>query len=231
MVGLDGSELSFRALRLAAALADDMKDNVVVVHVKNKCDVAMLESKCCETLLGAGIQVKRQAFETFESSDGWMVADMLIYLANHIAKGSGILVLGASGKEGEDQGRAGHTHLGSVAEKCQEVCKVPVVIVKHTQTPITELGVRRGSRPSRSSQNGLLFVVCVDTSNLARNAFDLAVLFAHKHDSIHVVHILDTEKGLGRLGGNEDESAVSPLFPLHSVKSLSDREFRAHVVG
>ena len=30
LVGIDGSELSMRALRLTSALADDMKDNVVI---------------------------------------------------------------------------------------------------------------------------------------------------------------------------------------------------------
>lgn len=159
---MDGSELSFRALRLAASLADDMQDNVVAVHVTDNVDAKALQSKCTDTLLAAGIQIRRQAFQMVERSDNWGIADLLIYLANHIAKGSGVLVLGAAGKMGESRdtktGPSGQPPMGSVALQCQEIVKVPVVIVKSTQSPITQPNVRRGMRPSRNGNlNGLTY--------------------------------------------------------------------------
>jgi len=197
LVGMDGSDLSFRALRLAATLADDMKDNVVVVHVSEKVDAKTLESKCTDALLHRGVQRRRQAFHVYERTGEWDIGGLLIWLANKIAKGAGVLVLGAAGKAGEDEGRKGplgQLPMGSVALKCQETCKVPVVIVKSTQSPVTAPELARGKRPSRCGDTaGLHYAVCVDASNLSRMAFDTALLFARKVDSLHLIHIENTD--------------------------------------
>ena len=63
VVGLDGSELSFKALRLAASLADDMKDNVICVHVGEQKEDIFLASKCADILLNASVKTRRQSFE------------------------------------------------------------------------------------------------------------------------------------------------------------------------
>ena len=84
LVGVDGSELSFRALRLTAALADDMKDNVVVVHVGEPKDETHLQSKCFDILLKRGVQPRRQAFHLYtrdQVGPGFDIADLLIFLA------------------------------------------------------------------------------------------------------------------------------------------------------
>ncbi|KAL1530470.1 hypothetical protein AB1Y20_001372 [Prymnesium parvum] len=231
LVGLDGSNLSFRALRLAAALADDMKDNVVVVHVSDKIDEKMLQSKVSDTLLHAGIQVRRQAFEIVECSGEWTIAGTLIYLANHIAKGTGVLVLGAAGKAGEEHGRAGpkgQLPMGSVALTCQEVCKVPVVIVKSTHSPITMPDVRRGMRPSCSGNpNGLLYVVCIDGSNLARMAFDTAVLFAKRQDSIHLLHIRDSGRSVTSFA--DDTEKMKSMYEAECTKLVSLRVVKSAI--
>ena len=223
MVGMDGSELSFKALRLAAALCDDMKDNVVVVHVSENADAKQLQSKCQDTLLGAGIQTRRQAFEVVERASDWGIADLLIYLANHIAKGTGVLVIGAAGKHGEEtglkSGPSGQPPMGSVAIKCQETCKVPVVIVKSTQSPITQPGVRRGQRPSRSGNpNGLKYAVCVDSTNLSRMAFDLSILMAKRQDSIHLLHIENTDKAVGQHSEMNEADLVRRMYDAECQK-------------
>jgi len=102
----------------------------VVVHVSSVgVEAKHLSSRCMDTLLSRGIQVRRSAFEEYALPDGWGVADLLIYLANHVTAGKGILVLGAAGKASEDKPRAngpgGQPPMGSVALKCQEVAMCP----------------------------------------------------------------------------------------------------------
>jgi nucleotide-binding universal stress UspA family protein len=208
LVGIDGSELSFKALRWAVANANETKDNVWAVHIKKKGvsneEIKILGSKCTSIAQDLGMYIKRVAFRAVELPENgdWSVADVLIYLANHVANAKGILVVGAAGKAGEEtrpkNAPSGQPPMGSMAKKCVELCKMPVFIVKSTESPITQEGVKRGQRPSRNNtQGGLTHMVTIDNNvNLSRIAFDTAVKCLRPgKDKLVIFHIDTTYSG------------------------------------
>ena len=148
-----------------------------------------------------------------------------------MAKGTGILVLGAAGRAEEDSGQprpSGQPPMGSVAIKCQETCKVPIVIVKSTQSPITEDGVRRGARPSCASKNGLNFAVCIDRSNLSRMAFDTALMYAKPQDSIFCLHVGGGEPPLDKKS-EANSTTLQHMYRAECDKMVDQRQ--AHRLG
>jgi len=92
------------------------------------------------------------------------------------------------------------------------------VIVKSTQSPITQPNVRRGQRPSRAGTNGLTIAVCVDTTNLSRMAFDLALLYLKKPDKLLVLHVEDADKSVDKAGRSTEADMVERLYGAECQK-------------
>jgi len=90
---------------------------------------------------------------------------------------------------------------------------VPVVTVKSTQSPICEDGTRRGMRPSRGgAKHGITIVVCVDATNLASMALEMALNYAHKPDKVVCLHIENTDKAVGNLRVENEADVVKNKF-------------------
>ena len=64
-----------------------------------------------------------------------------------------------------------------------------MVLVKSGQR--IDLEVVRVKRQGRDGSSGLNFLVTMDGSNVAQQAFDLACRFAGKHDTLYGLHVSD----------------------------------------
>lgn len=204
IVALDGSDLSFRALRLCAFLMNPknlqrgQRDNVVVVNVlkpgdpDDKNDHLWGDAK--NELIKCGVFLHNIACKSIQLPDGWEVGDALVYFANHAGVGhscSAHLVLGAQGIDKQAGGKM--AHVGSIATQCMAKVKVPITIVKNSWG--TRDGERDGfGRPIRvgrdgNPKSGLHIMCCVDGSPTGDAAFDLATSLCREGDSLQAVHV------------------------------------------
>eukprot|EP00966_Prymnesium_polylepis_P135718 3137343-Prymnesium_polylepis.1 len=142
IVGLDGSQLSYRCLRLVAmtmklsggkhkllalnmAKSGDPENSKIFNEAETQARAAgvnMFKSFSTKSL-----KIPRSLCAT-AAADGWSLVDTLVYFANHTARFRGRLVLGAKGLTGADQPKM--DRLGHVALSCLDRVKVPVTIVK-----------------------------------------------------------------------------------------------------
>ena len=133
LVGLDGSDLSWSALRLATALFDPEHDTIHAVTIV-KGGAAPSDSLVADAegilrgeahLLGKSRGGTQFVVEVETLRDGWSVAQQLIYAANHVNNRRGVLVIGAAGDgaEGKTHPR-GNPPMGSVARDALHQVKV-----------------------------------------------------------------------------------------------------------
>lgn len=196
VVGVDGSRLSFRCLRLASMLMDTTgKDQLIVLHVSTHGEVSetsMLATNCQLEARRCNIPMKCFAFKSVPKVDKLSVADTIISYISNFAGNRARLVIGAQGMR--TNGTAGTTsmdHIGGVAMECMLRIKVPVVIVKQPWGP--EDGHRDSfSRVLRSGHNGhpgLNIYCCVDDSRVSRQAFTLATSITRQEDKLVALHV------------------------------------------
>ena len=199
LVGLDGSELSLRAVQIAAQVMDQMKDNLVIITLGREDNpkdyeiFARNESKAKEVAMKNGVPHFRIVSE-FVKIKGDLFQG-LKSLANAHANGSSILVIGAAGKGEEDREAKrpdGQPPMGSIAQRCLEHCKVPVLLVK--AGPKLDLDVMRVKRAGRDKTPGLNIAVCMDTTLVSQRAFDVGCKMLKKGDSLLVLHVSDDEE-------------------------------------
>jgi len=135
VVGIDGSLLSFRCLRLAAMMMNQSGQHHLValnlVAIGEKENTTLM-GKAAEQALRAGVQPKFFGKKTIVIPAGWSAEGALIYFANHVAGGTGKLVIGSFGTtlEEDSVGAKKFGSLGHFAAECLDRVKVPVTIVK-----------------------------------------------------------------------------------------------------
>ena len=90
IVGLDGSDLSFQAVRFASQLADEYRDNVLIITLtKSDDDDATFqrsEATAKQIAMHYGTPHMRISSEAIRIPEDWSYADGLVYLANHTEK-------------------------------------------------------------------------------------------------------------------------------------------------
>ena len=121
LVGLDGSDLSWEALRLATKIMGPKDDVHALAISKPGGAPDSLVADAEGILRGAGLLGAARGgaqfvVETEALKDGWTIAQQLIYAANHVNNRRGILVMGAAGGGAEGKAHpAGNPPMGSVA--------------------------------------------------------------------------------------------------------------------
>ena len=198
IVGLDGSELSFRSVQTAAQLMNDMNDNLVIVTLgKKDSDKEIFErfkSRAQEVAMKNHVPHMRIYCEYIQIPDSYTIENALMSLVNHHHNGASILVIGAAGKGDEDRkGRKpeGQPPIGHLALACLQRAKVPVVLVK--SGPKVDLDVTRVKRQGRDGTSGLNFLVTMDGSMVSQIAFDHACRMAAKADTLYGLHVADSD--------------------------------------
>lgn len=206
IVALDGSELSFQALRLVTFLMNPkhvlkgIHDNVVVVTVlkrgESEASKHHILNDARVELIKCGVGDFNISTKAITLPDGWEVGDALVYFANHAHIGrsaSGHFVLGAQGMDKASIGQSKMAHLGSIAEQCLAKIKTPVTIVKNAWG--TKLSDRDAlGRPIRAgydatAKSGLHIVCAVDGTPTSDAAFDLATSLCREGDTLTAVYV------------------------------------------
>jgi len=206
VVGLDGSNLSFQAIRTAAFQMDTMRDNMLIVTLKkNADDAATFERahvRAKEIAMFYGVMHNRVQTELVDIPSDFSYAEGFSYLGNHLKPtGSAILALGAAGKGDQnkrDKRPEGQAPMGSLAMSCMADAKVPVLIVKMGGQPIDTTVARSPKlRSGRDGRRGLRYAVCCDGPGpLSKAAFDLACLMVKPGDDLVVFHVVDSDKSM-----------------------------------
>lgn len=227
LVGIDGSDVAYKALRLATMLMDPYEDQIKVLHLSDpqKED----PSAHPDTLMNnAEVELRRAqvgrtkwSIEHQTLREGWVLIGQLIYEANHLNNGNAVLVMGAQGKSADERpGSAlpgmhrpkGQPPMGSVAEACLNLVKVPVVLVRGQAKALDRqedqlATLRRGKRTLEEKGkgggpkggHGLDITVCVDGTNLSKKAFDMGLKMCRDGagDHLTATHV-DANEWVGR---------------------------------
>jgi len=202
VVAIDGSQVSMRALRLAAFLMDTptkaskSTDHLLAVHIipTGVARDTVLEGTCKAEAVKCGLTVDGRSdhqfgFKTISMPFGWQVGDAIVYFANHVMHGHARLVLGAMGM---DETKS-PSKLGSIATQALAKSKVPVTVVKGPWGTTTGDRDPMG-RPVRqgldaSIQTGLNIVCCVDGTSTGDVALDFAASLCREGDTLSALHI------------------------------------------
>mmetsp|Transcript_14820 Transcript_14820/g.39894 ORF Transcript_14820/g.39894 Transcript_14820/m.39894 type:complete len:304 (-) Transcript_14820:89-1000(-) len=216
-VAVDGSHVSYQAMRLAMSLMQ-RKDTLLVLHAveegslagkdANAMDADTLHKNAVIEALKYRLLAEQVQAESIELKPDRSVAQFLVSTANTRGK---VFVVGASGR-GAEQSKSSASHpLGSVAEQCLYHSKCPIILARDT------LGKFAFKHPEDIDQSkprpALNLAVAVDGSNIAKRAFDRAVSFVSPGDSIAAYHVHD---GM--------HLSTNPAFLLKNVKSLYEAE-------
>ena len=194
VVGLDGSNIGYQALRLAAMIMNPEEDKIEVLHICLPGDDGELATRLAHNaeieLRKAQVNPLRFKICTETLREGWTLIGQLIYDANHHTNGSAVLVMGDHGTTGEGKPHPkNQPPMGKCAEACINKVKVPVLLVRGNAKALLEqhdmpVTQRRGMRTQDSRGNlhddapgghGLNITVCVDGTNLSKKAFDMGL--------------------------------------------------------
>ena len=186
LVGLDGSDLSWEALRLATRIMGPKDDVHALAITKGGGAPESLVADAEGILRGAGLLgVARGGaqfvVETEALKDGWTIAQQLIYAANHVNNRRGILVMGAAGGGAEGKAHpAGNPPMGSVARDALHQVKVPLVLVRGNPTRAPSKSDAPPAASSAAAADGgaharapMTVAVCVDDDSVSDHAFDV----------------------------------------------------------
>ena len=199
VVGMNGSDLSMRALRLGAFLMSPSyknHDTILAINIVKtdapEGDDVTLFGKCNEAVRSCGAIPERVlTCKTIRLPEGWTPGDALVYYSNHISPpcgGETRLVIGAQGND--DKGSA--SKLGDIALQCLAKAKVPVVLVKEGWKHLAhgEQGkLSRKKRMGNNDEDGIKVVCAVDGTEIGELAFDTAVSMCREGDVLHAVHV------------------------------------------
>ena len=228
VIAVDGSDLSMRALRLAAFLMNPtfiksgQRDQVVVVNIvqQGEAENTNLLVTCREELRKCNLQnvEKQVALKTITLPEGWSVGDGLVYFTNHVHMGQTHLVIGAAGKRADG---SGFSHLGSIAEQCLAKVKVPVTVVKGPWGTTSHGDRGPFGRPLRhgmDASTGLQIVVCIDGSRTGDLAFDAGTSFCREGDTLTALHVESVDS---------TDSLCEKKYPVECEKVLESKKLAA----
>ena len=217
LVGLDGSDLSWEALRLATRIMGPKDDVHALAIVKPGGAPDSLVADAEGILRGAGLLGAARGgaqfvVETEALKDGWTIAQQLIYAANHVNNRRGILVMGAAGGGAEGKAHpAGNPPMGSVARDALHRVKVPLVLVRGNPTrapsksdvaspPAAAASAAAAADGGAHARAPMTVAVCVDDDSVSDHAFDVAIRFCRPGDTLVALHVVDAERsGFGLL--------------------------------
>lgn len=246
IVALDGSEISFRALRLVTFLMNPkhvlkgVHDNVVVITVLKPGETETSKNHILNDarvkLIKCGVGDFNIRTKAITLPDGWEVGDALVYFANHAHMGrsaSSHFVLGAQGIDKAATGGSKMAHLGSIAEQCLAKVKVPVTIVKNAwgtkHADCDGLG-----RPVRvghdgNPKSGLHIACAVDGTFTSDAAFDLAASLCREGDTLSAVFVMGT--GSDRRATMCESNYTIECAKVGESRKLKQCEFVKVVLG
>lgn len=216
-VAIDGSDVSYAAMRLALALMRPSDTLLVVTVLEPGATLdanTLLKNAQVEALKLHTVQMAQVHAEAVALKDGQKVLDVLTRLANFKCK---TFVVGASGAGYESKGRpraAGAAHpLGATAEHLLYQCKAPLILVRADQA-----GKFKMADPDDFAHRrpDLKIGVAVDGSKIAQRAFDRALGFASKADVVEAFHVHD--------GSSNSSRRMEPEYQLKNLQALYESE-------
>jgi len=223
-VAIDGSDLGYKAMRLAMMCMHD-KDTLLVIHAVDNndgtagkgakaIDGETLEKNAQVEALKLRLRPECVHAEVAPLKPEGSVAQLIVGIANMRSR---TLVVGASGR-GAEARRSGSTArpLGSVAEQCLMHTKVPVILVRATNGKFDFKNSDEVNQLQPRPQ--LTLAVAVDGSNIAKRAFDKAVAMAHAQDRIVAVNVYD---GTVHHDPSHQHKNVKPLYEAECSKALA----------
>ena len=212
LVGLDGSDLSWEALRLATRIMGPKDDVHALAIVKPGGAPESLVADAEGILRGAGLLGAARGgaqfvVETEALKDGWTIAQQLIYAANHVNNRRGILVMGAAGGGAEGKAHpAGNPPMGSVARDALHQVKVPLVLVRGNPTrapsksdvaspPAAAASAAAAADGGAHARAPMTVAVCVDDDSVSDHAFDVrrAISESTHRDSFRIRRTADAD--------------------------------------
>ena len=212
LVGLDGSDLSWEALRLATRIMGPKDDVHALAIVKPGGAPDSLVAVAEGILRGAGLLGAARGgaqfvVETEALKDGWTIAQQLIYAANHVNNRRGILVMGAAGGGAEGKAHpAGNPPMGSVARDALHQVKVPLVLVRGNPTrapsksdvaspPAAAASAAAAADGGAHARAPMTVAVCVDDDSVSDHAFDVrrAISESTHRDSFRIRRTADAD--------------------------------------
>lgn len=214
VVATDGSRLAQRAQRLAACLMNThCKDRIHMITVASDVnDVEarqMLNNARADVINNSSIVpalvtqevVKRESEDGVETTLCRSVEKLLT--GGAAASSRVVLVMGAAGRGAEDAAKSkgsrahGQAPMGHVAEMCMEKCAASVILVKNNTTPALDSEHGMQQRKMTLDMGRIAIVCAVDGVNeRSTGSFDMAQHFARHGDSVHVLHVNDTDKAV-----------------------------------
>ncbi|KAG8457296.1 hypothetical protein KFE25_012035 [Diacronema lutheri] len=228
IVAVDGSHMSYVALRLALSLMR-AGDIVLVVHcVESGSETTagkdgvtpishdtMLRNAQVEALKYR-LRPEQVRAETLRVHPG-SVVQALVTVANRRPK---MFFVGASGRGHE--AKPGSKPLGSVAEQLLIHARVPVVFVRSARGG--KFALRASNEVNLLEPRAPLTIgVAVDGSNIAKRAFDLAVGLATPLDTVLATHVHDTGGAYQRAEPSHQLKNLQPLYVAECAKALALR--------
>ena len=236
LVCTDGSRLSLRATRLAAYLLGDL-DTITIFYVTDGPgdDPLQLFRKIeMDLVTTCGVPKARFNCEAVSIKEGFDVKSTIMYRANHIAGGRGLLLIGAAGRRLEDADKSkgrrpgGQAPMGSVSEACMAKVKIPVILVKGKATPALDSDDMMRKRSMLSPEAAAQIICCVDGGHLSQRCFDVATQLARRGDTVTVLSVSDpdhatphTPRGTGADQALMDERGVKAYYESECSKAMS----------
>jgi len=240
VVATDGSRLAQRAQRLAACLMNTpCKDRIHIVTVasdvndyeaRQMCNNARADIINNSSIVPALVTqevVKRESEEGVETSLCRSVEKLLT--GGGGPSSSVVHVMGAAGRGFEDAEKSkgqrahGQAPMGHVAAKCMEKCAASVILVKNNTTPVLESDHGMQQRKQMLDMGRITIVCAVDGVNeRSTGSFDMAQHFARQGDSVHVLHVNDTDKAISTSNSASTcDAAVAQKFKGECDKATS----------
>lgn len=188
LICVDGSEVSYRCIRLAASLMNAGADRLELLHISDPSLVDLDEKlipqnildRCQEEVQAAGVRPFRWKIQHATLRESRSVSATIMHVANRHAA---ILVLGATGM-GTEVLRGASTSssaMGSVTEACLNRCKVPLLLVR--------------SGPPEAPQHALApkrrLAAFLGGSNSSQLAYDVALSLSRAGDSLRLLHVCE----------------------------------------
>ena len=217
VVAVDGSRMSFRAVKLAAWLcdgADRVKTVCVPMGGLNSTEAVAIIKEAEQLLKMCGVpHTAIVPGQVIPIAEGATLTETLC----HAAKG-GHLLLGAGGKRiSEAKGGQAANAVGSVSLACMRASHAPVILAKPKGTP--KLDTTHGMEQRASGAASNTTVIAVDGSWISQKCFDMAVRFVKAGDEVIALHLVNTDVSMTR-----QDIAANSLLGDRAIASYYENE-------
>ena len=197
-VACDGSRLSIRALRLAAALHVEGNDKIKVFTVETPGNTdADRVIKDAETELLSVCKVNKMSIVHGQKLQvEGSIADTIRKAAEK--EHEAILVMGSAGRgaqdaEGKTSRPKGQAPMSKMAEACVKECSVPILLVKKAYFTLDNDDAMR-ERAFDTGKQPCRMVCTVNDPNHGKEGWEAATRIARPGDVVDALHVLDSDK-------------------------------------